>query len=407
MCPLLTNSYSMVDICSMCVHSMHTNNKTVIVDGARIPSVEGSFGTELPFGFHNLTTYDMGTKEWLQINNASNQDNSNFIFGLTSVYSPATDTSYYFDGSALGRTSNTSQWLALDVVSTVTYPDYVWKTFVCRGLIPTRRDYHTTTLLPDQKNVLVYGGTYNYKQALEDYCYVLSLESKTWSSCKLVLPPGTSGPRYGHSAVLVRDFLFLIFGKDVRGQSTNDMLILNVSNPNNITFTQEYSYAEPIVEVEEEEESKGLSSGAIAGIIIGCLLFLAILMGMFIIYLHKKKKEANRSINEFPADWDQIDKSFQTDNEKTEITEVTEVDILPKLQFNRDSHLTSLYSPTTSPTILPVRYSFDTSVKLSPEVPRHSCFIESNISSQRYSVASSDILTPGQITGGMNKPDQK
>ncbi|KAI8996759.1 hypothetical protein BDB01DRAFT_768352 [Pilobolus umbonatus] len=264
----------------------HFENRTVTVDGVEVPTESSDLDMGYSFGFHNLTTFDMETKEWLQINNATNQDTENFIFGLTSIAVPGTNINYFFDGSTTTRT-NVSEyyWLPLDSISEVRLPEYNWIKHQCTGAIPSKRDYHTSTLLPDKKTLLVYGGTYTDDIAVADYCYLLNLDTKVWTICPIQAPLGIKAPRFRHSAVLVGTHLFILFGKESGGNSLNDMLVLDISNIDDIKFVEQYAYgAAPNQDKSDgsasngDKKGGGLGGGAIAGIVIGCI---AVVINLF------------------------------------------------------------------------------------------------------------------------------
>ncbi|KAI8996760.1 hypothetical protein BDB01DRAFT_845483 [Pilobolus umbonatus] len=301
-------------------------NQSVNVDGIDIPPEEDKGSFKLKFGFHNLTTFDLKTHQWEQISNATGQLMDSFIYGLKTLYWPGYDTSFYFDGSTVERKNTTYEhWQPFDYLEQVTYPGYRWEHQLCHGSIPTKRDYYTNTLLPDNKTMIMFGGTYDYLIALYDYCHLLNLYTREWRPCSVQMPVGVTASRYGHSAVLVGDHLFIISGRDNNGNILNDIVILDISDVDNIKYVKDYAYkmqGNEEIQLVADKESGGLSGGAIAGIVIGCIA-VAIIVAV-ILYLRKRKAKKTESISEFPADWNQLHPDLSDMSQTQKESEVVE-----------------------------------------------------------------------------------
>ncbi|KAI8980949.1 hypothetical protein BDB01DRAFT_851369 [Pilobolus umbonatus] len=285
-------------------------NTSIIVDNITVNSSSESYSTYMPFGFTNPTAYDLSTQQWTVITNATNQDKDNFIYSTTAVHVSGNNTNYYLDGGISSRANPmNSQWLSFSEIYGLTFPGYYWSNHTCTGNVPSRREYHSTTLLPDNKTVMLYGGKYMDSKAFSDACYLLDLDKKVWKDCGLTIPQTVPTARYGHSAVLVDNRVFILFGVDAEENALNDVIILDVSDPNNIFYVPEYAYGEKSSPIEVGDDSKGLGVGAIVGIVVGCVAVLAIILAAFIFYKHRKNK-ASDSIRDFPVDWNQIDQEF-------------------------------------------------------------------------------------------------
>lgn len=137
-----------------------------------------------------------------------------------------------------------------------------------------------------------------------DYCYTLNVPTMAWKYHNLAAPAGVSGPRSHHSgilfftgkskklykltilnlfiAVLVNNTsLFIIFGLDKDGKRSNQLSVLDVRDANNITFANTFPFDNPTGNTGAGTESKdkdGLGAGAIAGIAIGGVIAVCILV---------------------------------------------------------------------------------------------------------------------------------
>lgn len=76
-------------------------------------------------------------------------------------------------------------------------------------------------------------------------------------------------------AIFYQDKVFISYGYDTRGNIVNDTHTLNVSNPDNLLWVGENhnnNTTDPGSGSDNSGGSKQLSSGAIAGIVIACLV---------------------------------------------------------------------------------------------------------------------------------------
>ncbi|ORZ03718.1 hypothetical protein BCR43DRAFT_483848 [Syncephalastrum racemosum] len=144
------------------------------------------------------------------------------------------------------------------------------------GTIPSTRRLHTLTLLPNSSKILMYGGVgISNSNAVEDVCYTLDLDDNTWQKITFSDNKGL-GPRYGHSAVLVKNSLFILFGVNSQGATTSDFGIINTSN---LSWVEQYG---GLMSDDAAEYPVGarLSGGAIAGVVVGCVAGVAIICGL-------------------------------------------------------------------------------------------------------------------------------
>ncbi|KAI8969818.1 hypothetical protein BDB01DRAFT_580794 [Pilobolus umbonatus] len=294
-------------------------NQSAVVDGVEYSTIQSSTGPYLPFGFNQLTTFDMGSEQWAEIGDARGLPNNDFRYAMNSFSVPGSDSVYFLGGYARSRvdTSNATR-LPFNTLSQVSFPDHQWTTHNLTSLLPMFRDFFTTTLLPDSKTVLLYGGASIEGKVVPDteICYLLNLDTKDWRKCPLEMPTNVGASRYSHSAVLVENKLFILFGRDSESRTLNDIIVLDVSNIDHIKYEAMYAY--------HTAEGGGLGTGAIVGIAVGCVVLIAIIIGA-IVYLRKKKgyNKAD-STKDFPANWDNIEDGLDLHSESQNATAVND-----------------------------------------------------------------------------------
>ncbi|KAI8996915.1 hypothetical protein BDB01DRAFT_830555 [Pilobolus umbonatus] len=311
----ITNSWTILDPYDDFVENgtIVYGNQSAMIEGHNISTMysQGSLNY-FPFGFFNLTVFDLDTREWLGITNATNQDTEYFYEEQIPIYHSGSNSVYYIGGKKRHRVNSEQAPVRFRTISRLSISDYDWTTFSCLGEIPSVRYTQSLTLLPDGKTVLMFGGTNDYDDALEDSCYLLDLETVTWSVCKWDVPSSIVTARYRHSVVLVENNLFVIFGRETYNDLLDDMFIIDVSDTNNFKYASEYAYRLQV----KAPENNSLSVGAIVGIVIGSVFAACLIAGVFV-YRHRKGKKTE-SIHDFPADWDVIDQSFNNATLKQE-----------------------------------------------------------------------------------------
>ncbi|KAI8974906.1 hypothetical protein BDB01DRAFT_375622 [Pilobolus umbonatus] len=178
---------------------------------------------------------------------------------------------YILGGSEILKTNTSDRaGTTYKSISQVTFPDYQWRTHNCTNE-PLYRVDHSVTLLPDGVTLLMYGGATSRNGSREvitdvmQLCYLLDLKSYVWRSCNLDITTDLNPFRYYHSAVLVEDHLFILYGRLSRNTSFSSILVFDVSDASNIRYVPEYTYL-------QHKQKEGLSNGAIVGIIIVCVV---------------------------------------------------------------------------------------------------------------------------------------
>ncbi|KAI8972478.1 hypothetical protein BDB01DRAFT_465732 [Pilobolus umbonatus] len=199
----------------------------------------------------------MKSEDWKEIlNDGGNKDY--FYYGLNSVYSPLLNSTFYLGGFKIPRSRNLGDsYIPYSELTQLSIGNFIFTTHNLTENIPTIRNNPTTTLL------LLYGKNLNFTGAIKDVCHLLDLESKKWRNCNIDSPVGINLLREDHSAVLVRDRLFILFGQ-WNGTLLQEILVFDVSDANHIRYLSEYSYY---------QETNKLGKGTIAGISVGCIVF--------------------------------------------------------------------------------------------------------------------------------------
>ncbi|KAI8064384.1 hypothetical protein BC940DRAFT_306120 [Gongronella butleri] len=161
------------------------------------------------------------------------------------------------------------------------------------SVAPSFRHWFTATLIPSTNQVIMYGGYFN-STVCKDYAYIFDVTKYTWEEVKFPQMNNCSAgvvscgaARFGHSAVLVNDLLYIMFGADANFQLLNSTIVLNVTSllwlQADATTTVGTSAAP-----DSSSSSNYLSGGAIAGIVVGILVAIA-LIGGAIFFVRRKR----------------------------------------------------------------------------------------------------------------------
>ncbi|KAK4516915.1 uncharacterized protein ATC70_000242 [Mucor velutinosus] len=285
-------------------------------------------------GFYYFTFLNLNTNTWSIPQQSIGP--ADYHTSPTATYHPATKKIFYLGGTYYNSTSQSLFNSYFTYAMTFDTTNGLWSYEPLSGPdYPKERKMHTATLLSDGQNILIYGGTYDDKVAVQDYCYTLNVPKMTWRMHTLTAPLGVSGPRSHHSAVLVNGTnLFIMFGLDLSGNPTNDLMILDVADVNTISFLSAF----PNINNSSASNTNGttsngnngsntlsqgrggLSTGAIIGIAVGCSV-VGILAIIALVFFCRKRSKNSRSShnhaeddpNESPmldVDWDRIDKQY-------------------------------------------------------------------------------------------------
>ncbi len=121
---------------------------------------------------------------------------------------------FLFGGTALGDTPR--GLYSLDLKS------YKWERLNSRGDVPSPRDEHSAVVY--EGGMFVYGGNVDGERVNDIYRFIFA-ENK-W---EIIIPFNKNCPvaRAGHSAVVYRDSMFILGGKDEDNNKLNDLWEFN------------------------------------------------------------------------------------------------------------------------------------------------------------------------------------
>ncbi|KAI8638425.1 hypothetical protein BD408DRAFT_24040 [Parasitella parasitica] len=164
------------------------------------------------------------------------------------------------------------------------------------------RYMHTANLLPYSGKILIYGGATddgNEKQpsAVSDYLYLFDSKTLEYTRVDDYEQNQGAGPRFGHSAVLCNNTLFVLFGVNAKGLITNDIYFLSLSG--SATWLNSFSLLSAATGEGDSnyfDPHNTLNDRAIIGISIGSVLVIVLLITGILYAIHslrsKKRKFA-------------------------------------------------------------------------------------------------------------------
>ncbi|KAI8148909.1 hypothetical protein BJV82DRAFT_590043 [Fennellomyces sp. T-0311] len=227
------------------------------------------------------------------------------IYYIGGIYpaqaSDASGSSYYYGHIEM------SDILTYDTVKSV------WANVTASGLHPAPRMDHTLTLKPSTGDLIVYGGTQlDSAQPVDDYFYVLDVQSMTWSNQSLSTADGASagGPCFGHQAILVgNNSLFIIFGSD--GSSNSNLFVLDINS-----WT--WQATSPAIQVDDggnggggdggqsddpsDDGGSDTSAGTIAGAVVGCVAGVALIGAGVLFFLRRRRSNEQQREQNVPKE---------------------------------------------------------------------------------------------------------
>ncbi|KAI9358465.1 hypothetical protein BD770DRAFT_72801 [Pilaira anomala] len=233
------------------------------------------------------------------------------LYGHTATMDKSGQLIYYFGGRSIVRDPNTGAYTR----PYTTFLDFLvfntdtslWESKIASStVVPSGRMSHTTNLIPNSDTLIIYGGAgpdkIGNRVPVTDYIFTYNTKTNVMQPISIPASPVGAGPRFGHSAIIRKNSLFIIFGVDITLKSNSDFHILNLdtyswetsfstlglaSNPADTTPTGgnrvgsgsggNNDSSSQKDQSNKETNSSGLSSGTIAGIVIGVIALVSYL----------------------------------------------------------------------------------------------------------------------------------
>ncbi|KAG2201998.1 hypothetical protein INT47_000537 [Mucor saturninus] len=302
-------------------------------------------------GFSSIKMYSPTSNTWADLSPQLNVPLDFYPNTQSATINPGSGKIYYFGGLFYTPANDgVAAKIPLSWGYTFNTVSSSWTNETFGGSVPSERIYHTTNLLPNSQDIILYGGTESGDKASTDYCFTLNLSNNEWTKhANVNVPSNLHGPRFTHSAVLVDSTLFVLFGRGIDGTFSPSLITIDVSDATNIAYKSSYSLSNSTLnnatnnptsnttsnitennpnEGEKDKNAKsldnssrGLSSGATGGISAGCAILLGVIL--FIFYRRRqnkiKKRQTIDSQNDnrhhlqelLHVDWDKIDNQYK------------------------------------------------------------------------------------------------
>ncbi|KAG1087845.1 hypothetical protein G6F42_020470 [Rhizopus arrhizus] len=243
-----------------------------------------------------------------------------FSAGQTSVFDSVSNEIIFLGGGYRRNDPTAVAYIPrpFNNISAVNVENSRWRQLTPTGDMPQpKRVYTTATLLPStNRHVLLFGGEIQDGNVCLEYCFTLNLDTYVWKRHVIAAPSGTILQRSRHSAVLVNnDTLFIMWGRDTNNAGVNSILVLNVSNPDNIVLSKKYvdpnapnanQDAQGNTETNDDGSSSstepggsgnsGMSTGTKAGVAVACIV--AAILGLASIWFCLRNKKNKKTIRD-------------------------------------------------------------------------------------------------------------
>ncbi|KAI9251853.1 hypothetical protein BDA99DRAFT_521350 [Phascolomyces articulosus] len=270
----------------------------------------GNLYTGIPVGSINpqdMYIYDLATSEWTAGSTAP----------VSRRYHSATlvDSSIYFIGGEYRDTTVTAGSSAASMDSIIVFDTDggTWRTVTTIGPVPGTRIRHTATLIPNTNRIVLFGGKIpgDGNGHNQDYFHILNVDGEQlrWEDSSKT----TAGPNsatsfsisgiYGHSAVIVENNLFIIFGygnTNGGSYSQNNIYVLDLE-----TFEWRSSISAVTPEPQPTETSTSepthvdpdaISAGTIAGAVVGAVVGVSVIAGIAFFFLRRKRRQSQEEL---------------------------------------------------------------------------------------------------------------
>ncbi|KAL7314378.1 hypothetical protein PS15m_005956 [Mucor circinelloides] len=169
------------------------------------------------------------------------------------------------------------------------------------------RYMHTANLLPYSGKILIYGGATDdgnekHPSAVSDYLYLFDSKTLEYTRVDDYEQSQGAGPRFGHSAILCNNTLFVLFGVNQKGLITNDVYFLSLTG--SATWLKSFSLSSSSTPDANGSNSfdphNTLNDRAIIGISIGSVLAIVLMITGILYAIHtirtRKRKLAASAV---------------------------------------------------------------------------------------------------------------
>ncbi|KAI9275866.1 hypothetical protein BDA99DRAFT_532812 [Phascolomyces articulosus] len=270
-----------------------------------------STGTEYPL---EMFMFDVANSRWSTGASVQSLQEQRYYHSAVRV-----ESSIYYIGG-LRRTVGTNgttdrEGAPMDSIPIFDTSSGQWRYQSATGQIPSTRLRHTSTLIltrksffnnnvivPSTGQIVLFGGQVPVSgndDLQPDYFYLLDTNQMSWSNRTIGEESGASfvtGGLRGHSAILIGDNLFIMFGRTTAGLS-NRIWVLDVNR---------WAWISSITAVMPDSTSttsgvsnKSMSPGAIAGAVIGAVGGVAIAGAIVFFFLRRKRNQKSNNKRKF------------------------------------------------------------------------------------------------------------
>ncbi|SAM00547.1 hypothetical protein [Absidia glauca] len=153
----------------------------------------------------------------------------------------------------------------------------------------TPRNFHTATYIANTTVILIYGGDASDTidtAILTDYAYLYDYANNVYTPLSFEAGQG-AGARTGHVAVAYSLYVIIMFGVNSKHELLQDLHVLNMTNATSPTWI-----GAPLLPPSFPIGSgPGLSSGAIAGIVVAAVVASISLTAAIIFIMYRKRKQ--------------------------------------------------------------------------------------------------------------------
>ncbi|KAG2213073.1 hypothetical protein INT47_011222 [Mucor saturninus] len=228
-----------------------------------------------------------------------------FPYRQAAIFDDRFNDIYFFGGSYYDTGYSRKTAFTFDRVNMFNFTTNDWAEKRLNGQPPSQRFGHTATVVgPNQRHVLIYGGQNDDSDRRNEntsftYNYLTNVDS--------AIDPSNER----------------LFGIETEFKLAENILILNVTNPLNITLINKLDDPSNILPTDTATETstntntgdkgRGLTTSAIIGIAVGVSVAGISLIAFIILYIIKKKKSKTTEKEEslMEVDWEKIENEYK------------------------------------------------------------------------------------------------